>query len=227
MSSNRFKSIIAASQLYFQTSGIKTPFLAPIPITCKKTGGWSFSQSKPSKGLADAVQSIVGKSVLIQEFDANDAPNVDGMLVEQADKAIIFVNKGLNFCWRRFFVAKELTHLLMNHGDSDCRAGSSDDVKEVIQNFFTKNLFGSNAQHKNTEHEAMFIAVELLFPNQLRQLTYTEMLLPREIAQKVKVPEIVIASRFYPNIDDYFEREIYSASWYESAIISERVSRAH
>lgn len=220
----QFQSVIAASKIYFQQNQIKSPVLFPVPITCNLTSGWAFSATKPKSSLLDAIESLIGKDIIIHEFDHKGAENIDGMLVEEDGKAIIFVNKALNFCWRRFIVAKELTHLLLNNDAPECRATSADQVKSVIRDFFIENYFESKDGYKKSEHEAFIMAIELLFPRDYVDIA--QEMDPKDIAAKVKIPVRAIEARLIPFITGHFG-EIYNSQWYENADLYERVARAN
>lgn len=219
----------AANQEYKQRNGftnsIKPNELFPIVTNPSQSKGWGFSSSlpKPSSSLTQAVSSLIGKEIKVFQFDADTAPNIDGMCTEYETYAEIFLNKGLNFCWQRFIYAKEMSHLLLNKNDDEFRSIETVDVHNNID----KLILGIEPQTKveASELTAYIGATELLFPRHIYEATRS--MTNTEIAKKIRCPVRVIEfRRDTKSVIDWFERA-YNDPRMANSIINERVKRAN
>lgn len=154
-------------ELYFKENRVDSSnlaFLRPIAITAQKNpNGWLSKEDR--KGLIDIVSKQINKPIRIVEFDYDSAPDINGICIEQTNSAIIYINKGLNFCYRRFVVAKELSHLLMNAIDSKLRITTTKNELLDLVSFLTMDLTAKN-DGEESERIAYFGAIELLIPKQ-------------------------------------------------------------
>jgi Zn-dependent peptidase ImmA (M78 family) len=211
---------IAVIETYFQSNQCNSSIFHPIAITAKKRStGWAFSSEKPRMGLVDIVQHKVGKQIFIKEFDGDDAPAIQGVCVEQEKSATIYVKKNLNFCWRRFIVAKELSHLLMNTVDNELRCTDLEKVKEILSYLVTTPE--NNAQL--SESVAYLGAMELLIPKQyLDKGLFTS----PEVADNIKCPKQIIELRETGRLQSTFN-SLYSDTRLEMAGIIDKLNRAN
>lgn len=198
------------------------------PVAIKKTSthvqGWAAGL-QVNQTLHTVVQSIVGKEIDIVEFDDTTAPAVDGMCLEFSDKAIIFVNKSLNFCWRRFIVAKELAHLLMNHQNGSLRSTNRDAVLQTIDDLIKKKISPVASLATIAEIDAYAGAVEMLFAKDVvEHFTGSD---AKHIADAIKVPANIINVRTTDENTMDMHQQVYDDSRYTNAILHERAKRAN
>ncbi len=179
MSNDIFTESISASvsciKSYFKENDVDTSaltFLRPIAITAQNNpNGWAAKEDRTC--LLDIISKKINKSIRIMEFDNDTAPDINGFVIEKEKSADIYVKKnsentyvaGFNFCYRRFVVAKELNHLLMNAADNSLR--TIDNINSFIDlvSFLTTDLPPKN-DSQESEHIAYFGAMELLIPRQ-------------------------------------------------------------
>ncbi len=113
-----------------------------------------------------------GYRIRIRSLDVPKRIPIYGYVeVKENKTAIIRINGGLNHCWKRFTVAKELIHIYANICIDKSLPSASDmilaahDVRHVIPNESVK---------LNDETAAFYIALETMFPwrfrNQYHQL---------------------------------------------------------
>lgn len=192
----------ALLQDYFQKNKIQSDkTFNPIEITNVKTSsGWSQNSTK--LGLQRLAELLSSKTITIKEFDNELAPHIQGTLIEKEKSAVIYVNRDLNFCWRRFIVAKELNHLLMNRTKPSLREEDLDTIKELLSNLLTPTEAPSTYP-ETSEYMAYLGAIELLLPKQFidnKILSLTD----KDLAEKLKIPIRVANVR--RSFDDDFTR---------------------
>lgn len=107
-----------------------------------------------------------GYKIKVRNLDVPKRIPVYGYVEVKNDKsAIIRINGGLNHCWKRFTVAKELIHIYANICLDKSLPSASDmilaaqDVRHVIPN---------ESVNLNDETAAFYIALEIMFPWCLR-----------------------------------------------------------
>lgn len=206
----------AAIEDYVQHNGNNLP----IAITANKQTGWSYAHSKPSKSLVEIVESLIGKQIILEEFDAQLSSSIDSVCIEFVSRAEIRVNKGLNFCWRRFFVAKELTHLLINAIEPKIRTKTIEEFNQQIQHLsptFTPKYFSSAS-----EALSFIGATEILMPNSLVDFDQ----LASQIAEKTKSPKKIVEARLQPDSTNAFLKA-YSNSNCDNALLKFRSKKAN
>lgn len=179
MSDTLWQQSISASSAcitsYFTKNNVDSSalsFLRPIAITAQRNpSGWMAKRDRVS--LLNIISRKINKTIRIVEFgNDNMAPDVNGFVVEKESSADIYVKKnsegtyfqGLNFCYRRFIVAKELNHLLMN---KDVNLQTVKYVAEFIDlvSFLTSDAIPKDNGQKS-EYIAYYGAMELLIPKQ-------------------------------------------------------------
>jgi Zn-dependent peptidase ImmA (M78 family) len=199
------------------------------PIAIKKTSthvqGWAAGSTELTT-LHTIVESLIQKPVDIVEFDKATAPAVDGMCIELKDKALIFVNKDLNYCWRRFVAAKELAHLVMNHVNDGLRATSKESVSNTISELIKRQVSPSSSAATIAEVDAYAGAVEMLYPRDSVDLFQRPGMHNKLIAEEVKIPSNIIAIRNDDKDTISMHQQVYDDSRYDNAIIFERIKRA-
>ena len=146
------------------------------------------------------------KKIRIIEFDHDLAPDINGVCLEKTNSAIIYINKGLNFCHRRFIVAKELSHLLMNAVDSKLRITTTENELLDLLSFLTTGLGVAN-DCKKSEIIAYFGAMELLIPKQyFNSHWFQSNNNDHDIAVQIKCPTQIIEIRKTGDINKTFTK---------------------
>lgn len=164
------KDAVSSAQIllqdYFQKNNIQLASFKPIAITTeKKHSGWAGSVDSVTVGLKNIASQAIGKEIFIREFDEEYAADIQGFLIEYTEHAVIYVNRGLNFCWRRFIVAKELSHLLMNKALPSLRLQDMSKINELLSVLLSPSIEPST-EAQISEYMAYFGALELLLPKQ-------------------------------------------------------------
>lgn len=217
----------AAVQSYFQTNRVDDfSSIYPVAITNhKQASGWDNFKIK--EGLLSIVSKKIGKTIRVTLFNESDAPEVNGFCCEKEKSADIYVNGGLNFCFRRFIVAKELNHLLMNKKDNSFRITPS--TKNVINliSFLTMDQKGLNidtSKAELSENAAYFGALELLVPKQYVDSDYFKMMNDVDTAQKLRSPVQVIELR--KGVLDKTFQDVYDSIDFDNCHMLDTVQRA-
>lgn len=212
MSNKLFKEAIftsiASIEAYFQKNKVDSSnltYLLPVAITAqKKPTGWGDTGNR--KGLLDIVSIQINKKIRIVEFDRDLAPDINGVCLEKTNSAIIYVNKGLNFCYRRLVVAKELSHLLMNVVNSKLRIATTKNELLDLLSFLTTGLEATN-DCKESEFIAYFGAMELLIPKQYFNSDWFQSNNNNhDIAVQIKCPTQIIEIRKIGHINKNFKK---------------------
>lgn len=186
-------SSLAITDDYFQKNKLSEKDFHPIAITSeKKISGWSSAVEKLTVGTLKIATLKVKKPIFLKTFDNDTAPSIQGVCVERENSATIYVNGKLNFCWRRFIAAKELSHLLMNKVDGDLRINELPKVLELFSFLVSRSPVETNAQL--SEYMAYLGAMELLIPKAyvLNGLLEQD---SKKIAEQIKCPVQVIEYR--------------------------------
>lgn len=108
----------------------------------------------------------------------------------------------LNTCWSRFYIAKELTHILCGN-----EGNYTKDILSLTDAIIGIELTG-DMEESNLERLAFFGAIELLLPSFFYDELYQDQKSGktyREIADKFRIPEKVIALRLSESIRPLFD----------------------
>jgi Zn-dependent peptidase ImmA (M78 family) len=218
-------SCIACSQEFSQRNPLY-PVNKPVPIKSIKTHktGWS-QDSRIVFTLTDAVESIISKPIEIEMFEESIAPNIDGMCAEFEDKAVVFINKKHNYCWSRFFAAKEMAHLLMNHATKSLRTTDTAIINHTINALLNLSL-REESEFIKCEIDAYMGAVEMLLPKQSLDKFLSLQNSADQIAESMKIPKRIVSTRVSDKVTAK-HNSIYSNPMYAVAIIRERTARAN
>lgn len=194
----------------------------PIPITNKKkTASWLSYDS--SLGLLDVIKfKLKTNDIRIMEFNASIAPEVTGVCIEQKNTSIIYVKNSLNFCYKRFIVAKELSHLLINDSHPKYRiTPTKQDFKDLLDSVLLNN---AKTKPQESEINAYYGAMELLIPKDYAQSSFFQDNDSTTIAEKIKCPTQVIELRKKPEIINIFNK-LYQQPSTEYAQIIDTINR--
>ncbi|CAA0097724.1 Uncharacterised protein [BD1-7 clade bacterium] len=211
-----FKDVIKAAvkvsravQQDYQTQ--HSPLAPPIKLTEKNRGSWLPNQTV-SQGLINRANIILDKPVEVEEFSLGENCHIQSFLFHYQATAVIFVDKeNLNFCHRRFYVAKELVHTLLLEHIPKSATVTPDQVTQLISDLLHDTTpIKNDVLSRQVEEAAYYGAIELLIPKEL----ITENMLkiyssnPSEItgrlAEQFKVPLRIIEFRLSRN-EDFIE----------------------
>ena len=189
-----------------------------LPVNFTKTkSGWGAELSS-TKTLLDALNGLRIKPVEVFLFDTSLAPDIDGYFEEQEDKVTIFINSSLNFCWRRFIIAKEITHLLMNHLDPKLRVSTYQEISNQITHrsidFTPLNTAVAS------ENWAYYGAVEMLLPTVLMIDNKEEC---RATADIARCPLSIVEFRLKQE-NQAFYKELYQSQNRKDALLKIKAS---
>lgn len=145
--------------------------------------------------------------------------------IGQNKRIELFLNDVNNFCWKRFFLFKELIHVFSSNS-GNATIGSQHLVK-VLTHLHDQNFNLSSLQDSavKAELDAQLGAIELLLPKEIvekmeaqykgyENIGEDEI---SEIAHQYKVPKVIVKFRFLnESIRNSFQT-IYSSHWYINA----------
>lgn len=132
------------------------------------------------------------------------AKNPENRMVQQFGGHLIAVARGLNRCWQRFVVVKEMMHLF---GDETNAVDSGELFEELLQDFAVSSA--DTSPQMSSEYDCFWMALGALCPEQKR-LEYQEKRLNQEIddyaiALELRIPQQYVTRlferRYKPNID--------------------------
>jgi hypothetical protein len=117
--------------------------------------------------------------------------NLRGMFHRYSDRAEVSYSNGLNLCWTRFVICKEISHLVI-----DCKKQNfTHDPVELVQQLIAGGPSLNKDDGLQSEHLAAVAAIELLLPWKLRgeiKAMVNNGITDLEIALKFRVPEHVV-----------------------------------
>lgn len=119
------------------------------------------------------------------------------------DYARIQYSKHLNFCWQRFAVCKEMFHCMLDHS-ADQRVTEVQSLlklAELLVSGASRTL--SDFEPHNTEQDAEILALEVLFPLELR-LSHAErysegLITDYQLALRYRIPQEYARIGMYSN----------------------------
>lgn len=134
----------------------------------------------------------------------------------------IFLNDVNNHCWQRFFIFKELIHVVSSNKEN-ATVGSKH-LFDVLTNLHDQNFKTSDSAFW-AEEDAKFGAIEILLPKEiveqievehetLENITDKEIY---EIAHKYKIPKVIVKLRLKDvEVREHFTKA-YKSSLYQNA----------
>lgn len=163
----------------------------------------------------------------IHEFDlssvlVNSGASVDsGFLMSYVrmgadNKHVIFVNANSNYCWKRFYVCKELIHILAS-SKSNTTKTHTEVISLLTQLVSSVPTFSDDAAR--IENAAYFGAMELLLSKEMVISILNAnngQVNIEDVSQQYRLPKLVVQARFSDNVVDIFN-DIYSQSAYINA----------
>ncbi len=150
----------------------------------------------PVKILNDGLKGIIEQQTS-QTINVTCLPWSGGMFAARLDRykseSYIRYSEGLNTCWSRFYIAKELTHILC--GDE---RNFTKDILPLTDAIINDIELTDDMEDCMLEFQAFYGAIELLLPSYFYDELYQcekSGNTHREIAEKFRIPEKVIAFR--------------------------------
>lgn len=160
--------------------------------------------------IKEETLNLVGKpkvSVMMTGVDLEitrgffvSARNTDHPLVQKFGTDIIVLARGMNRCWTRFVMIKELMHIF----DDPAEQTSTDAEFDTLMTDLTSgNTPGEWAPQMRSENRCHWMALALFCPEDERQ----DLLQKRdkkeitdyEIALRLRIPELYVRNLFRPN----------------------------
>ena len=194
-----------------------------------------LNKNQPKKGWVSGqgleIDNIWGVRypVRIHMFDLTEFSDktIDHMVMSyvkigQNKEINIFLNDVNNHCWKRFFIFKELIHVVSSNKEN-ATVGSKH-LLEVLTNLHDQNFKTSDSAFW-AEEDAKFGAIEILLPKELveqieNQYESLDAITDKdiyEIAHKYKIPKVIVKLRLKDiEVRDYFSRA-YKSSLYHNA----------
>lgn len=122
------------------------------------------------------------------------------------DKSNIWYSDQLNTCWSRFYIAKELVHIIC--GDEKNFTTNIMELMDAIINGVHVISLTEETNGIHLEILAFLGAIEILIPEHLYQELYemSQHKTEREIAEYYKIPEQIITYRLSDNIKKIFDQ---------------------
>ena len=112
--------------------------------------------------ILDVVTNKIGKTVSIREMDVGDTDiPVYGYVENGENESVIRVRPGMNTCWKRFTVLKELMHLYSNTCDDS--AGESASLIAMTARR-SRDVVAKDNSVLGHEEAAFYMALEILIP---------------------------------------------------------------
>ncbi len=128
-----------------------------------------------------------GKRIRVVPIDTSNKLILGYLRHFKKDVDIAINDDALNPCWKRFVIAKELSHLIMSKNGE----GITSDIEELVSNIMQLS-FGVT---DDIEHEdfAIFMAIEYLMPYKISQdMLKDKSLSSYEIASRFGIPEVAV-----------------------------------
>lgn len=142
--------------------------------------------------------------------------------IGQNKEISIFLNEVNNHCWQRFFLFKELIHVVSSNKENS--TVGSQHLFEVLTNLHDQNFKTSDSAFW-AEEDAKLGAIEILLPKEIVEQIETahesfEDITDKEIyaiAHKYKIPKVIVKLRLKDaEIREHFARA-YKSSLYQNA----------
>jgi hypothetical protein len=159
-------------------------------------------------GLRDACEKFLRKKIFIKrlQIDKDKSPVLGAFFLLKDGNVDICIVEGLNHCWTRYVIGKEIFHLVIDKVEFR-NMDLVPHVDEVTVKFPIKESIGSSAVE--AELLATVAAMEFFFPykRRLEELKGTNANNLKAIAEKYKVPEALIglylSNSYMDNLREY------------------------
>lgn len=114
--------------------------------------------------ILDLVKDKINKPVIIREMEVSDS-DIYGYVEDYKDQAIVKIKPGMNPCWKRFTVVKELMHLYSDTCSESCSASASITINAARR---SRDIVAKDNTILGNEEAAFYMALEVLIPWKLR-----------------------------------------------------------
>jgi len=98
------------------------------------------------------------------------------------------INSKLNTCWTRMVAAKELCQLLVDKQTSMYTT----DIVGLVDQFINNLQYNEISDELKSEHNALYLAIELLLPHPWNDYITDESITSYAVAQTLSVPEKMV-----------------------------------
>ncbi|ORU90632.1 MAG: hypothetical protein A6F71_06640 [Cycloclasticus sp. symbiont of Poecilosclerida sp. M] len=154
-----------------------------------------FNHDSPIRIFKDGIQEIVAKQTDHQiQITCLDWPGnmFAARLDRYNDVSKIWYSSTLNTCWSRFFIAKELAHIICGNEQNYTKS-----LLPLVDSIIHGIPLTEEMEDCMLEHQAFYGAIELLLPEHLYDDLYTQANAKtnRELAEHFRVPENIIDYR--------------------------------
>jgi Zn-dependent peptidase ImmA (M78 family) len=188
------QAIFAARRLTLEINRKHGSLKPPIQITARNNpSGWGDSMQ--ISGLLNVAAELTNSEISIVEFTPRHKDNpVNAFVFSTERKAkLIFIADQNNFCWKRFYVCKELCHAVMSDVQS-LRTSGAETCHRLITDLLSPALPKEESYPAyETEYAAYLGAIEMLLPPEFFQDIKLSVSLPvYQIALKYMVPRFII-----------------------------------
>ena len=170
----------------------------------------SFSTPVDLSGIRVKIgQLLPGKRCVVLRSEINvdrlrgyyvAASNEDNMFLGFPGRAVIVIADDNNLCWSRYVELKELMHLF---DDLIRSTNNGDELEELLAGMCENASTGTRTPQVQSEYEAMWKAVALFCPEELRvelQRDRDQQLISdMDIAERLKMPEKLVPWLFTPS----------------------------
>lgn len=136
--------------------------------------------------LVEIASDVAGRPVGVHYLDEDaGARHIKGMCVIRADRCDVVILNGLNTCWHRFVLCKELFHAFL-----DCDEYRNMDLEQHLENIFSLFQVDPEDSDKSIHAEiiAELAAMEFLFPYRARVACMEAGRSLEEMAHQYRVP---------------------------------------
>ena len=126
-----------------------------------------------------------------------------GVYAGDGDYARIQFSASLNFCWRRFAICKEMYHAIIDAKPAT-RVTKFDDLLRLSEMLVSgASALVQRFEAYTTEHMAEVLALETLFPLELRlqyeELYHADKISDRQLAERFRIPTDYARMGMYPS----------------------------
>ncbi len=129
-------------------------------LCCQFPEGFKVVSVLPT--VLDVVAKKIGKPVVIREMDVGETDiQVYGYIENSEKDAVIRVRPGMNTCWKRFTVLKELMHLYSNTCDDSIGESASLIAMAARR---SRDVVAKDNSILCHEEAAFYMALEILIP---------------------------------------------------------------
>lgn len=151
----------------------------------KIAGGLKTTSIQPIKKL---VENKIGRKIKIHEIKVSEEIPFYGYVEDGENGSIVKIKAGMNLCWKRFTILKELMHLYSDTCTDAPNVSASLLIKAAQD---SRSVFARDDSVLDSETAAFYIALEVAIPwclreqfQRLRDLAAT----PYQIAKAFMIP---------------------------------------